>query len=659
MARDPVVKAEILCHRARKYEVLSVMEKTGRVHLIDMSGIEDFPLPSVSENGSGRAEELYSLLDKSIAFLKDRGSEKRKRGAQVFQLSEMDRHLQQKEIRDKVVRCASVADELANLQSKKLDLEKQISFVEKWKNFPADFDQINRDGLFSIRAGQVSPREGYAALEKLEEEIELFHFMKLSDSKAMVLWHTEIEEKVLTELAEAGFASEDFSVYKKSPEEELSDMKAELDNATSKIAELNREADSMVDSLPAMEALYDAAGLKTFRLGAAGSGRETSTAVLLHTWVRRSDIPVLRKSLEALGEVELTEIEHDPEETPPVFLSESASADPYLLLTDMYGRPEGADPDPTPLMAPFYAMFFGICIGDAGYGIALAAGAAAGWYITGKRGGNTRLFRLLFQGGLASVFWGVLLGGWFGMSFNSLPGFLQAAAMPLNNLVPGYTRGGDGFSLSNQFLYLTLGFGLVQLAWGIIVNLKKKLRAGEGIAAVIDQTGWMLALVGLFPWLFDHYLTNLYSNNGPLDSIFLTMLAAGAILIFVMGGREAAGVGGKVGLGAYACYGIVNLLGDVLSYSRLFALALSSAIIASVINQIAGMLSGSIPVLGVVLAVIVLAAGHLFNIGMAVLSGFIHTARLQFVEFFGKFYDGTGVPFTPLRYEPRYVRIER
>ncbi len=97
----------------------------------------------------------------------------------------------------------------------------------------------------------------------------------------------------------------------------------------------------------------------------------------------------------------------------------------------------------------------------------------------------------------------------------------------------------------------------------------------------------------------------------------------------------------------------------MLSYSRLFALALSSAIIASVINDIAGMLSASIPVLGFILALLVLVAGHVFNIAMAVLSGFIHTARLQFVEFFGKFYDGTGVPFRPLRYEPQFVRIER
>jgi len=138
------------------------------------------------------------------------------------------------------------------------------------------------------------------------------------------------------------------------------------------------------------------------------------------------------------------------------------------------------------------------------------------------------------------------------------------------------------------------------------------------------------------------------------------MLAAGALLIFIMGGREAKGFG-KIGLGAYAMYGIVNLLGDVLSYSRLFALALSSAIIAQVINQMAGMLIEQlgIPVLGIVLAAVVVIGGHTFNLGMAALSGFIHTARLQFVEFFGKFYDGTGVPFKPLRFEPKYTYIER
>jgi V/A-type H+-transporting ATPase subunit I len=196
----------------------------------------------------------------------------------------------------------------------------------------------------------------------------------------------------------------------------------------------------------------------------------------------------------------------------------------------------------------------------------------------------------------------------------------------------------------------------------VVVNLTKRLRAGEGFPAVLDQTGWLLAIAGLFPWLFNHYLLggSLYDIQGPADRVFLYMLLAGAVLIFFMGGREGKGFG-KFGLGAYAAYGIVNLLGDVLSYSRLFALALSSAIIALVINQIAGMLMTElgIPVVGVVLAIAVLVGGHLFNLFMAALSGFIHTARLQFVEFFSKFYDGTGVPFEPLKYTPEYVKIRK
>ena len=498
-------------------------------------------------------------------------------------------------------------------------------------------------------------------MEKLQQDVELFHLVELSDGKALALWHMNSNDEVTAGLTEAGFVASDFSGYSGTPKEELVAYNASLENINRRIAELSQRADSLVQKLPQLKTLSDAAGLQALQDDAVTTGRASASSLLLHVWIRDEDVALLKTNLEKLGEVDLALLELEEDEVPPVFLSESATTDPYLMLTDMYGRPEGADPDPTPLMAPFYVFFFGICVGDAGYGLALAAGSAIGWYLTKKRQGNTRLFRLMFQGGLASIFWGTLLGGWFGMAFDTLPKLLQEAAMPLNKLVPGYTRGvSDGFALSQQFLYLTLGFGLVQLAWGIIANLKKRLSAGEGIAAVVDQTGWMLALLGLFPWLFNHYLLIgiIYPIGSIWDSVFLGMLAFGTVLIFIMGGREAEGIGGKAGLGAYACYGIVNLLGDVLSYSRLFALALSSAIIASVINQIAGMLRG-VPVIGIVLTVLVLVAGHLFNLGMAALSGFIHTARLQFVEFFSKFYDGTGVPFKVFRYEPRYIRIKR
>jgi len=662
MARDKVVKAEILCHSTRKEEVLAALEKTGGVHLIDISVVEDAPLSRPEEIERPSLHTLSASLDKTIPFLQSRELSKKREPVPAVTVDELSSLLDNhKDLEEKANRSVSVSDELVNLHSKSEEIQRKIDFLEEWSDFPLRFDQLVHGNVLIMKAGHVSAGEGLAVLERLEKQYDLFHVIELSEDRSVVVWHNEINEEISAGLSECGFVAADFTGFSGTPEQELKKLMDSLSEVEKRTQELSAEADLLVQSLPRLKTLSDAAGLQTLREDAASRGRVSSSSLLLHLWLRQEDVASIKTELEKLGEVDVSLTETRSEETPPVFLTESASADPYLMLTDMYGRPDGADPDPTPLMAPFYAIFFGICVGDAGYGIALAAGAAIGWYLTSRKQGNTRLFRLMFQGGLASVVWGFLLGGWFGMPFDSLPTFLQNAAMPLNNLVPGYSRGEtDGFALSQQFLYLTLGFGIVQLGWGIIVNLKKRLSAGEGVWAVVDQTGWMLALLGLFPWLFNHYLLNgaLYTFGSVWDSIFLMMLAAGAVLIFIMGGKEADGIGGKAGLGAYACYGIVNLLGDVLSYSRLFALALSSAIVASVINDIAGMLQ-SIPIFGIVLTVLVLVAGHLFNLAMAALSGFIHTARLQFVEFFGKFYDGTGTPFKALRYEPRYVRIKR
>ncbi len=662
MAKDTVLKAEVLCHFARKKEVLTILENTGKVHLIDMSTIDEAPLFRVDDPEKTSLHPLSVALEKVIPLLQERSSSKKKLPTQVLTVDELSSFLaEDAKLVESSFQIVTLFDKLATLKANSEDIQRRMEFVKHWIDLPFRFDQIGSSETLCIKAGQVSAREGFSAIEKIAADIDLMDVIELSNDKAVIVWHLCVEDSVSEGLTEAGFVASDFGGYSGTPEEELQKLTESYNQTTAGIEIASNDIDSFVTKLPELKALFDAVSLQMLRDDTVYSGRISSSALLLHLWIRENDLSALEEKLDKLGEVDVAVIEPSENENVPVFLSESASADPYLMLTDMYGRPEGADPDPTPLMAPFYVIFFGICIGDAGYGLALAIGSAIGWYLTNKREGNTRLFRLMFQGGLASILWGFLLGGWFGMPFDSLPGILQDAAMPLNNLVPNYTRGvSNGFALSQQFLYLTLGFGLVQLAWGIIVSLKKRLANGEGLSAIIDQTGWMLALLGLFPWLFNHYLLDgaIYPIGTVWDTVFLTMLAAGALLIFIMGGKEAEGIGGKVGLGAYACYGIVNLLGDVLSYSRLFALALSSAIIASVINEIAGMLTG-IPVIGIVLTVLVLVAGHLFNLGMAVLSGFIHTARLQFVEFFGKFYDGTGVPFKALRYEPKFVRIKR
>jgi V/A-type H+-transporting ATPase subunit I len=674
MALDAVTKVEVLCHSARREAVLGALESHGRVHLVEMPqgvGVPEglfSPVVIDTEDFVQRItnlENAIEFLNEQVAGQSPGGSSQKTPHVRERDLPSL---LEDRDLIDVARRSWLLAMRMTRLEGDEKELVQEMGFLEPWRLIPVPLEELRSSGQSRLLAGTVdnSAVEEVRALAALHP---LMHMELLGpdrdSQKMLIALHESEAREVIPALGEIGFVQQDFGARTGTVAGMIRNAGAELEQIQAKKTALHDRAVEYAGSLGRLKTLRDAAGLLLLRLRVAGTTMETRHVSLLKAWVRSSDLPDLRKALAGIGEVSITETAPDEGEIPPSPLTEKKGLQPYTLLTDMYGSPARRDPDPTPLIAPFFALFFGICLGDAGYGMTLATGAGIGWAIEKRRHGKPRLFPILFQGGLAAILVGVFLGAWFGMDYAALPGFLQAPADLLNRLVPGFVpgeAGQDGFSVSKQFLYLALALGIVQILAGVVVSLVKRLRDGQGLAAVADQTGWFLATIGLFPWLFNHYLLNgsLYDLNGPLDRVFTTMLAVGAVLIFIIGGREAKGFG-KIGLGAYAAYGIVNLLGDVLSYSRLFALSLSGGIIAQVVNQIAGMLRSQvgIPVVGILLSVIFLAGGHLFNLAMGCLSGFIHTTRLQFVEFFTKFYEGTGVPFRPFRYHPRFIHIDR
>ncbi|MEA3266178.1 MAG: hypothetical protein U9P42_04470, partial [Candidatus Fermentibacteria bacterium] len=397
MARDSVVKAEILCHSSRKSDVLSLLEKTGSIHLIDMSATEDAPFSRVEEVDRSRYQTLTVSLEKIIPFLQNRNSAKKQKAIEAVTVEKLSEMLHTGEIEKLAVRAADISDQLITLNTRAEEIRRRIDFVQEWSDFPMRFDQLQGDGIFTIKAGLVSPREGFLPLEKLQQEFDLFHVEELSADRAIVAWHKNSDSEIVTGLTEAGFATADFSGFSATPAEESKELDSVYSGIKNEISTLSSEADDIVQKLPELKTLSDAVGLHALQQEAITSGRTSVSALLLHLWIREDDVSSLKDDLEKLGEADISLVPTDEDEVPPVFLSESATVDPYLMLTDMYGRPQGSDPDPTPLMAPFYVVFFGICIGDAGYGLALAAGSAIGWYLTNKRQGNTRLFRLMFQ----------------------------------------------------------------------------------------------------------------------------------------------------------------------------------------------------------------------------------------------------------------------
>ena len=230
------------------------------------------------------------------------------------------------------------------------------------------------------------------------------------------------------------------------------------------------------------------------------------------------------------------------------------------------------------------------------------------------------------------------------------------------------------------FLGLALALGVVHLFLGIAVSFKEKVRRGRLLDGVLDDVSWMIVIIGALilvaPAAQGFILGTGGSTGGALAGASFSPTELGALwfslspwqrlgavlflgglgVLFLFKGRKSKSWGIRLAKGGFELYGLLQLFGDVLSYSRLLALGLATTVIATVVNTIAAMMGGT-PVVGPVLMVLVLVAGHFANLVINCLSGFIHTARLQFVEFFGKFYQGGGHAFTPLSRQGKYVKI--
>lgn len=255
-------------------------------------------------------------------------------------------------------------------------------------------------------------------------------------------------------------------------------------------------------------------------------------------------------------------------------------------------------------------------------------------------GGNKNLFRILFIAGLTTLLVGALTGGWFGISGNKLPSFL----LKIRLLDPNVKQ--------LTFLSLIVAFGYIQVLFGFIVKMYICFKERDWIGAFCDQLTWVLCMILVPVFIL------LRRSDAPsfISSVILIIVLLCAFVILIFSGREIKNPAGRIGTGFFELYSkITGTFGDTLSYMRLFALGLATGIIASSINVIAGMLWTN-PV-GKIGAIAVLLFGHPFNIVINSLGGFIHSTRLQFVEFFTKFYEGGGKEFKPFRRRHEYITV--
>lgn len=381
---------------------------------------------------------------------------------------------------------------------------------------------------------------------------------------------------------------------------------------------------------------------------------DTDAAFVLDGWLPAGNQGELEK---ALGGFQCAwEIaDPTPDEYPqvPIKLKNNAVTGPFTAITEMYSMPAYDSVDPNPLMAPFFIAFFGFMMNDIGYGVLMVLGTAFFLAKARPKGTMRDMMAMFFMCGISSVFWGCLTGSFFGDFLSKLFDLTGSAAA-----VPGYHDAAGSFiwfwkplfTPINDTITVMIGsmvLGVIQVFVGMAVSVEEKIRHGQPLDAITQEGAWWCILIGAA-----------LAIGGPmipgapaiLGTVGLVVLVLGVVLLPVGSILRSKSPIGAVTWIWDAYQGISGYFSDILSYLRLMALMMAGSIIASVFNTL-----GS--VFGLVPFIIVAIIGNTLNLVLNLLGCYVHTMRLQCLEFFGRFYQDGGKAFRPLAVETKYVDI--
>ncbi len=423
------------------------------------------------------------------------------------------------------------------------------------------------------------------------------------------------------------------------------------------LSALKAEADSVVAAIAAKEqAIKDfaAENIATIKAGlallhkqmefstVALSGEKVSgdKLLLLQGWVPREDKAAL---LEMLDKEAVFYQVTKPKlgDNVPVKFKNNAFTRMYEVLTKMYGMPSGTDFDPTPIVAPFFSLFFAFCMGDAGYGLILIL---FGFLLKKKLGKDMAgMMNLVITLGIFTTVIGAILGTFFGMSLISsdIPQELKQFIISGDVELFGSTY--------NKQMILALAIGVVHISVAMTVKAINNTFF-FGFKESLSAWGWWLVVVGGVIVGTLSFLSVIPADVSKW--VLIAIGGLGAVGIYLLNSFER-NVFLNIGAGLWDTYNMASgLLGDILSYIRLFALGLAGGMLGETFNSLALMLvegqEGVGAVLGWIGFGLIIVFGHTLNIAMSCLSAFVHPLRLTFVEYFKNAgYDGKGVEYKP------------
>jgi V/A-type H+-transporting ATPase subunit I len=434
------------------------------------------------------------------------------------------------------------------------------------------------------------------------------------------------------------------------------EMEAHIAKLNQRILDIEKEVVRLSSYREELRLVADYYRVRAAKYEVLGNLPQSERTFVISGYVPQKEVAKVQKALEGKYDcvVDIEDIKEDEE--PPVLLQNNAFSASTEGILEAFGLPRKGEIDPTTIMSFFYVFFFGMMLSDAAYGaiVAIACGVLIMKFPRMEQG-MKKAIQMFFWCGVSTLIWGVLFGGYFGdvVTIVARVFFGREVVVPALWFVP--------LDEPMRLLMYCMLFGVIHLYVGLGLKGYMCIRDKRYTDFFCDVVLWYMLLTGLILMLLP---TEMFASIAQMDIVFPPALSAlakwlsilGALGILFMSGRSSKNFGLRIALGAYDLYNISGWLSDVLSYSRLLALGLATGVIASVINQMGSM--GGKSIFGVILFIVVFIFGHLFNLAINLLGAYVHTNRLQFVEFFGKFYEGGGRAFNPFKENTKYTEIK-
>lgn len=528
------------------------------------------------------------------------------------------------------------------------------SAVEPWLGLdvPLDFKGTATSSAFigTLQSDYTEEKLKIALAEKLGEnvpEIRVISHDK-EQSRIFVICHKSEKDTVFGVLRELGFSYLS-SDEKGVPQERYDKLEAGINDCEKQAEENIGKIKAFAEKRADIELAYDRFTMRKDKYEALNLISASRNVICIEGYILEKKADKLIKELEEKFTVAVSLSDTDEDENAPTAFENKPFAAAVEPITSMYAMPGKNDIDPNPVMSIFYYMLFGIMLSDAGYGVIMAIACGIAKFKFKPSGKMKKTVDMYFWCGLATVFWGALFGSWFG---------------DLPNVIATQFLGKEPISAALWFepvqnpmklLLFSFLFGIIHLFAGVAVSFYSMWKQGNKIGALCDCIPVYMLIIGICPLAVG--MIGYAEIPEWAHKAGLYLLAAGAVLIVLTSGRSSKNIIGKLGLGLYGLYNAASgWLGDILSYSRLLALGLCTGVIATVVNTL-----GTIPenpTVKLCLFVPVFIFGHTVNMAINLIGTYVHTNRLQYVEFFGKFYEGGGRSFTPLGVNTKYYNIK-